>query len=336
MTRWTCCGAPAASGASRCPMATSSPWRRSGPSGCGKRKRRSARCCPPRTRPRRRSPVSGCPSKRPRSSPRWRWRWCRKTRCRRRRPPKRRRATVRQALVSRPMIWLPWSAVWRASTCPASFGSARSAASVPTTQAPRSRGGNGAFPSPPCSRLWPRRARPNPPLLRHGCCGGCAGRSTVVSSRRWRVRTAPRGWVPRRSASPRQASARPSSRASPKCSARSDAQPWRSARGPTTSWPTPRASPRRATPACRAQGFRTALVGAESTVLPLLAPQRLGLDLVQLRWSPGLPAALAATEMPLAPESVALSGADTAAAIGWGWEQGITRFEGRLLRPRGG
>ena len=85
---------------------------------------------------------------------------------------------------------------------------------------------------------------------------------------------------------------------------------------------------------CRARGFRTALMDADAAVLPLLPPDRLGLDLVQLRWSPGLPAA--ATSLPATPGSVALTGADTAAAVGWGWERGIALFEGRLLRPRGG
>jgi hypothetical protein len=87
--------------------------------------------------------------------------------------------------------------------------------------------------------------------------------------------------------------------------------------------------------ACRARGFRTALLEADAAVLPLLPPHRLGLDLVQLRWSPALPAAALAAALPTGGEGVALCGADTAAAIGWGWEQGIDLFEGRLLRPRG-
>jgi hypothetical protein len=85
---------------------------------------------------------------------------------------------------------------------------------------------------------------------------------------------------------------------------------------------------------CRARGFRAALMDADAAVLRLLPPHRLGLDLVQLRWSPGLPAA--APALPAAPGGVALTGADTAAAVGWGWERGIALFEGRLLRPRGG
>jgi hypothetical protein len=88
---------------------------------------------------------------------------------------------------------------------------------------------------------------------------------------------------------------------------------------------------------CRARGFRTALVEADAAALPLLPPHRLGLDLVQLRWSPGLPAAAAEALLPAGREgTVVLAGADTAAAIGWGWEQGIALFEGRLLRPRSG
>ena len=93
--------------------------------------------------------------------------------------------------------------------------------------------------------------------------------------------------------------------------------------------------------ACRARGFRTALAEAEPAVLRLLPPLRLGLDLLHLRWSPDLPAAVAAAGLALpattaAGNGVVLHGADTAAAIGWGWEQGIALFGSRLLRPRGG
>ena len=88
---------------------------------------------------------------------------------------------------------------------------------------------------------------------------------------------------------------------------------------------------------CRAKGFRTALADTDASVLALLPPRRLGLDVLRLRWSPGLPAAAAAAAaaLPTGRENVVLAGADTAAAIGWGWEQGIALFEGRLLRPRG-
>lgn len=86
--------------------------------------------------------------------------------------------------------------------------------------------------------------------------------------------------------------------------------------------------------ACRARGFRAALFEADADALRLLPPERLGLDLLGLRWSPGLPSAAAL--LPPGREGVVLAGADTAAAIGWGWEQGVALFEGRLLRPRGG
>jgi hypothetical protein len=87
--------------------------------------------------------------------------------------------------------------------------------------------------------------------------------------------------------------------------------------------------------ACRARGFRTALAEADAATLALLPPHRLGLDRLHLRWSPELPAAGAAA-LPAARDGVVLCGADTAAAIGWGWEQGISLFEGRMLRPRSG
>ena len=87
---------------------------------------------------------------------------------------------------------------------------------------------------------------------------------------------------------------------------------------------------------CRAKGFRTALMDAEAAMLPLLPPHRLDLHRVQLRWSPELPAAVAAASLPAARDAVVLSGTDSAAAIGWGWGQGIALFEGRLLRPRRG
>jgi uncharacterized integral membrane protein (TIGR00698 family) len=49
----------------------------------------------------------------------------------------------------------------------------------------------------------------------------------------------------------------------------------------------------------------------------------------------GFLAAVALRSSGLVP-AAALTGADTAAAVGWGWERGIALFEGRLLRPRGG
>jgi hypothetical protein len=82
---------------------------------------------------------------------------------------------------------------------------------------------------------------------------------------------------------------------------------------------------------CRARGWRLALDGVEAAQLPLLAPlEKLGLDLLRLRWSPDLVRLEAA--LPADRACVILAGADSAAAIGWGWEAGIGHFQGRMLR----
>jgi hypothetical protein len=79
----------------------------------------------------------------------------------------------------------------------------------------------------------------------------------------------------------------------------------------------------------RVRGYRVALDLAEPAQLALLSAEALGDDLLRLRWSPALPAEAAL--LPPRREQVVLTGADRAAVIGWGWEQGITLFEGRLL-----
>ena len=93
----------------------------------------------------------------------------------------------------------------------------------------------------------------------------------------------------------------------------------------------PRASPSPGiSPARGATGWRSTCRGRRCW--RRCPPDRLGVELVRLPWSPGL-AALAPA---LPPGQVVLTGADRAAAIGWGWEAGVTLFEGRLLRPRSG
>jgi hypothetical protein len=79
-----------------------------------------------------------------------------------------------------------------------------------------------------------------------------------------------------------------------------------------------------------ARGYRLALDLPGPELLAACPPDRMGVALLRLPWSPGL-AALAPA---LPPGRVVLTGADRAAAIGWGWEAGVTLFEGRLLRPR--
>ncbi|TDH62080.1 hypothetical protein E2C06_14050 [Dankookia rubra] len=80
----------------------------------------------------------------------------------------------------------------------------------------------------------------------------------------------------------------------------------------------------------RARGYRLALDLPGPELLAACPPDRMGVDLLRLPWSPDL-AALG----PALPQGrVVLTGADRAAAIGWGWEAGVALFEGRLLRPR--
>jgi hypothetical protein len=81
---------------------------------------------------------------------------------------------------------------------------------------------------------------------------------------------------------------------------------------------------------CRARGWRVMLDVAAPALLPALPAAALRVDLVRLHWSDALPAQAAA--LPAARETLVLGGADRAAAIGWGWDAGITLFEGRLLR----
>ncbi|MCB4820131.1 hypothetical protein [Roseicella aerolata] len=83
----------------------------------------------------------------------------------------------------------------------------------------------------------------------------------------------------------------------------------------------------------RARGYRLALDLPGPGLLEVLPFGRLGVDMLRLPWSPDLPATT--PRLPPGPEQVVLTGADRAAAIGWGWEAGITLFEGRLLRARG-
>ena len=96
----------------------------------------------------------------------------------------------------------------------------------------------------------------------------------------------------------------------------------------------------RISPLLRAHGIRMALDDAAPGLIALLPPERLKMDVLRLRWSPGLPAAMPevlARLLAKAPERVVLAGADRPAAIGWGWEAGIRLFQGPLVeRYRGG
>ena len=89
-----------------------------------------------------------------------------------------------------------------------------------------------------------------------------------------------------------------------------------------------------------ARGHRVMLDHAGPSALLAMPPLRAGTPMLRLRWSAALPplGSLAAEAlrmaMPTAPDSVVLAGVDRPAAIAWGWEMGITLFQGRLIESR--
>jgi hypothetical protein len=89
-----------------------------------------------------------------------------------------------------------------------------------------------------------------------------------------------------------------------------------------------------------ARGHRPMLDVAGPAALLALPPARAGTKLLRLRWSEALPAlGTPAAEtlravLPVEPESVVLAGVDRPAAIAWGWEMGVTLFQGRLIEAR--
>ena len=80
----------------------------------------------------------------------------------------------------------------------------------------------------------------------------------------------------------------------------------------------------------RVRGYQVALDCRGPEQLPLLAAGTLGDDLLRLPWSAAL--AAQATLLPPNRGQVVLTGADRPAALGWGWDAGISLFEGPLLR----
>jgi hypothetical protein len=90
-------------------------------------------------------------------------------------------------------------------------------------------------------------------------------------------------------------------------------------------------------PVLRKWGFRLALDDAPPGLVALLPPERLGIDVIRLRWSPQLPGAVPAAVARLleaASDRVVLAGVDRPAAIAWGWEAGIRLFQGPLVERR--
>jgi EAL domain-containing protein (putative c-di-GMP-specific phosphodiesterase class I) len=94
---------------------------------------------------------------------------------------------------------------------------------------------------------------------------------------------------------------------------------------------------RRLSPLLHQRGFRLALDDATPALIALLPPERLGLDLVRLRWSTDLPSAIPEAVRRLlqaASDRMVLAGVDRPAAIAWGWEAGIRLFQGPLIERR--
>ena len=76
------------------------------------------------------------------------------------------------------------------------------------------------------------------------------------------------------------------------------------------------------------RGYVVALDAPCGAALALLNPARLGARMLRLAWDEGLPAdpgPIAALD----DVALVLTGADRSAAIAWGWENGITLFQGR-------
>lgn len=84
-----------------------------------------------------------------------------------------------------------------------------------------------------------------------------------------------------------------------------------------------------------ARGYRLMLRGMTPELLELVPPERIGLDLVALRYSAAL--ARRTDALPFAdPDAVVLTRADTPEALSWGRAQGIALYQGRAVRPGGG
>ena len=84
----------------------------------------------------------------------------------------------------------------------------------------------------------------------------------------------------------------------------------------------------------RAAGFTLALDGVGHQALRITHPSRLGADLVKLEWSDGLASAgpdADAALQEIGPARVVLVGADSEAAVRWGYARQVRRFQGRHM-----
>ncbi|MBP0464124.1 hypothetical protein J5Y09_09395 [Roseomonas sp. PWR1] len=88
------------------------------------------------------------------------------------------------------------------------------------------------------------------------------------------------------------------------------------------------------------RGHKAMLEAAGPAALMAMPASRTGIGAVRLRWSEALPplgspaAEALRAAFPADRDAVVLSGVDRPAAIAWGWEMGITLFQGRLVETR--
>ena len=84
----------------------------------------------------------------------------------------------------------------------------------------------------------------------------------------------------------------------------------------------------------RARGYRLLLHAADPLAAETLPAARLGVDLLQLRWSATL-AATCLERLGAEPAGTVLAGADTEEAVAWGRREGIALFQGWAAVPAG-
>lgn len=84
----------------------------------------------------------------------------------------------------------------------------------------------------------------------------------------------------------------------------------------------------------QARGYRLALRDVTGDLAAVLPPAQLGLDLLDLRWSPEL-AGTTPERLGVDTAATILDGVDDAPALDWGRRHGIALFQGRMVRPGG-
>jgi hypothetical protein len=83
------------------------------------------------------------------------------------------------------------------------------------------------------------------------------------------------------------------------------------------------------------RGYRLLLHGLSADLVPVFPKSRIGVDMLQLRWSPEVAGLTAQVLADAAgdPQNVVLGGVDDIDALEWGIENAIGFFQGRLIHP---